>query len=141
MAEQFGDKVFFGDGSRLDVLTMAGAAEAKAIFLCINDREGAQKAVARLRERFPDQLILAMTYDRFSDIQMRAAGADEVIREVYESAVELARRGLKRMGDNADIDELFAEFRRRDEEMLRLQIELGMTEGVHAMREKYAIKT
>jgi monovalent cation:proton antiporter-2 (CPA2) family protein len=141
MAEQFGDKVFFGDGSRLDVLTMAGAAEAKAIFLCINDREGAQKAVARLRERFPDQLILAMTYDRFTDIQMRAAGADEVIREVYESAVELARRGLKRMGDNADLDELFAEFRRRDEEMLRLQIELGMKEGVHAMREKYAIKT
>jgi monovalent cation:proton antiporter-2 (CPA2) family protein len=140
MAEAFGDKVFFGDGSRLDVLTMAGAAEARAIFLCINDREGAQKAVARLRERFPDRLILAMTYDRFSDIQMRAAGADEVIREVYESSVELARRGLKRMGDNADLDALFEEFRRRDEEMLRLQIELGMKEGVQAMREKYAIK-
>ncbi len=139
MAESFGDKVFFGDGSRLDVLTMAGAAEARAIFLCINDREGAKKAVARLRERFPDRLILAMTYDRFSDIQMRAAGADEVIREVYESAVELARRGLVRMGDNTDLEALFEEFRRRDEEMLRLQIELGMKEGVQAMREKYAI--
>ncbi len=139
IAESFGDKVFFGDGSRLDVLTMAGAAEAKAIFLCINDREGARMAVARLRERFPDQLILAMTYDRFSDIEMRAAGADVVVREVYESAVKLALKGLERIGDAADLDALESEFRRRDEELLRLQTELGMAEGIHAMREKYAI--
>jgi monovalent cation:proton antiporter-2 (CPA2) family protein len=139
MAAGIGDKVFFGDGSRLDVLTMAGAAEARAIFLCINDREGAKKAVSRLRERFPDTPVLAMTYDRFSEIEMREAGADEVIRETFESAVALARRGLQYMGDNGDLDELIAEFRRRDEEMLRLQIEHGMTEGVRKAREKYEI--
>jgi monovalent cation:proton antiporter-2 (CPA2) family protein len=139
IAESFGDKVFFGDGSRLDVLTIAGAAHARAIFLCINDREGARKAVSRLRERFPDQLILAMTYDRFSMLEMREAGADEVVREIYESAVELTRRGLQRMGDNADLDALIEEFRRRDEEMLRLQVEFGMAEGVARMREKYAL--
>ncbi|MGF1659992.1 MAG: monovalent cation:proton antiporter-2 (CPA2) family protein [Rubrimonas sp.] len=139
IAESIGDKVFFGDGSRLDVLTMAGAKDARAIFLCINDREGAKKAVGRLRERFPDQLILAMTYDRFSDIAMREAGADVVIREVFESAVALARQGLHLMGDNEDLDALVVEFRRRDEEMLRLQIEHGMQEGIRKMREKYAI--
>ncbi len=140
MAAQFGNKVFFGDGSRLDVLTMAGAAEARAIFLCINDREGARMAVQRLRERFPGQLILATTYDRFSDIEMREAGADVSIREVFESSVMLAREGLARMGDNADLDELIAEFRRRDEELLRLQIEIGVHEGLAKMREKYAIE-
>jgi monovalent cation:proton antiporter-2 (CPA2) family protein len=140
IAETFGDKVFFGDGSRLDVLTMAGAAGARAIFLCINDREGGRKAVSRLRERFPDQLILAMTYDRFSMLEMREAGADEVVREVYESAVTLARKGLEHMGDNSDLDALIDEFRRRDEEMLRLQVEFGMTEGVARMREKYALE-
>jgi monovalent cation:proton antiporter-2 (CPA2) family protein len=140
IAESFGDKVFFGDGSRLDVLTIAGAAHARAIFLCIDDREGARKAVSRLRERFPDQLILAMTYDRFSMLEMREAGADEVVREVYESSIELTRRVLVRMGDNADLDELIAEFRRRDEEMLRLQIEFGSAEGVAKMREEYAIE-
>jgi len=140
IAEGLGDKVFFGDGSRLDVLTMAGAAEAKAIFLCINDREGARMAVARLRERLPDQLILAVTYDRFSDIEMRAAGADVVVRQVYESSVRLALKGLEMIGDDADLGALEAEFRRRDEELLRLQIELGVREGVQAMREKYAIE-
>lgn len=139
MAASFGDKVFFGDGSRLDVLTMAGAGEAKAVFLCINDREGAQKAVARLRERFPDLLILAMTYDRFTDIETRAAGADVVVREVFESAIQLSRRGLSAMGDNSDLDALVEEFRRRDEELLRLQTEMGYAEGVKAMREKYEI--
>jgi monovalent cation:proton antiporter-2 (CPA2) family protein len=139
IAESFGDKVFFGDGSRLDVLTIAGAATAKAIFLCINDREGARRAVSRLRERFPDRLILAMTYDRFSLLEMREAGADEVMREVYESSIALARRGLERLGDNADLDDLVEEFRRRDEEMLRLQVEFGVAEGVAKMREKYAL--
>ena len=140
IAASFGNKVFFGDGSRLDVLTMAGAADAKAIFLCINDREGAKKAVGRLRERFPGQLILAVTYDRFSDIQMREAGADVVIREVFESSVKLAVKGLELMGDNADLEALETEFRRRDEELLRLQIELGVKEGIAKMREKYAIE-
>jgi monovalent cation:proton antiporter-2 (CPA2) family protein len=140
IAESFGDKVFFGDGSRLDVLAMAGAAEARAIFLCINDREGANKAVGALRERFPDTLILAMTYDRFSDIEMRAAGADVSIREVFESSVLLARRGLERMGDNSDLDSLISEFRRRDEELLRLQIEHGLRDGIRKMREKYSIE-
>ena len=140
IAEGLGDKVFFGDGSRLDVLTMAGAAEAKAIFLCINDREGARMAVARLRERLPDQLILAVTYDRFSDIEMRAAGADVVVRQVYESSVKLALKGLELMGDDVDLAALEAEFRRRDEELLRLQIELGVHEGIQAMRAKYAIE-
>ena len=139
IARELGDKVLFGDGSRLDVLTMAGAARARAIFLCINDREGAKKAVGRLRERFPDRLILAMTYDRFSDVEMREAGADAVFRETFESAVALARRGLELMGDNRDLDGVVEEFRRRDEEMLRLQVEHGMTEGVRKMREKYRI--
>jgi monovalent cation:proton antiporter-2 (CPA2) family protein len=139
MAARIGDKVFFGDGSRLDVLSMAGAGEAKAIFLCINDRAGASKAVSRLRERFPGTPVLAMTYDRFSEIEMREAGADEVIRETFESAVELARRGLQHIGDDRDLDALIEEFRRRDEEMMRLQIEHGLTEGVLKAREKYEI--
>lgn len=140
MAESVGDKVFFGDGSRLDVLTMAGAGSARAIFLCINDREGAKKAVSRLRERFPDKLILAMTYDRFSLLEMREAGADAAVRETFESAVQLARAGLERMGDDTDLDALVDEFRRRDEEMLRLQVEFGMAGGLQKMREKYAIE-
>lgn len=139
MAANFGDKVFFGDGARLDVLTMAGAADAKAIFLCINDREGARKAVERLRERFPDQLILAMSYDRFSAIEMRSAGADVVVREVLESAIDLAKRGLAAMGDNGDLEALDEEFRRRDEELMRLQTELGHAEGAKVMREKYEL--
>jgi monovalent cation:proton antiporter-2 (CPA2) family protein len=141
IARAFGDKVLFGDGSRLDVLTVAGAAEARAIFLCINDREGARNAVTRLRERFPDRLIVAMTYDRFSLIEMRSAGVHEVVRETFESAVELAKRGLIAMGDDVELEETIEEFRRRDEELICLQVEHGAKEAVAKMREKYEIRT
>lgn len=140
LARALGSQVYFGDGSRLDVLTMAGAKNAKAIFLCINDRTGAQRAVSRLRERFPDKLILSLTYDRFSLIEMRNAGVDCAIREVFESSVAMARRGLELMGDDKELDALVEEFRRRDEELVRLQIEYGAHEAVQKQREKYQIK-
>jgi monovalent cation:proton antiporter-2 (CPA2) family protein len=139
IAQSFGNQVFFGDATRLDLMAAAGAANAKAIFLCINDRDGARMAVARLRERYPDKLILAMTYDRFSLIEMRAAGVDEVVRETFESSVALARKALEAMEDAAGMDETIAEFRRRDEELIRLQVEHGVVEAVNRMREKYEI--
>jgi monovalent cation:proton antiporter-2 (CPA2) family protein len=139
IAQSFGNQVFFGDATRLDLMAVAGAEHARAIFLCMNDRDGARMAVSRLRERYPGKLVLAMTYDRFSMIEMRAAGVDEVVRETFESAVELARRGLQAMDDAAGIDETLAEFRRRDEELIRLQVEHGVVEAVSRMREKYEI--
>jgi voltage-gated potassium channel Kch len=70
---------------------------------------------------------------------MRAAGVHEVVRETFESGIELARRGLITMGDDVELEETIAEFRRRDEELIRLQIEYGAHEAVAKMREKYEI--
>ncbi|MGB0506896.1 MAG: monovalent cation:proton antiporter-2 (CPA2) family protein [Pikeienuella sp.] len=139
LARGFGSEVFYGDATKLDVMMAAGAHMADAIFYCINDREGAQKAAKRLNERFPDSLILFMTYDRFSEVELRKAGADIVIRETLQSAVSLAKEGLIRLGDGDMVDEIIEEFDRRDEELIRLQMEHGMEEGADKMRQRYSI--
>lgn len=139
MAGTFGAKVYYGDARRIDVLRSAGADKARMIFLCIDDREGARAAVERLRQRFPDAILLADTYDRFSQLELFDAGAHEVVRETFESAVELARRGLDHMGDGEVAGELIEEFRRRDAERTRLERDLGAQAALEKMREKYSL--
>ncbi len=139
MAGSFGSKVYYGDVRRIDVLKTAGADEASIIFLCIDDRDGARKAVEALKNRFPNALLFVDTYDRFSKLELLEAGADEVVRETFESAIVLAKRALERLGDAEVIDELIEEFRRRDSELTRLQSEYGQREGLEKLRQKYSL--
>jgi monovalent cation:proton antiporter-2 (CPA2) family protein len=139
MAGSFGSKVYYGDVRRIDVLKTAGADEADIIFLCIDDRDGARQAVERLKERFPNALLFVDTYDRFSKLELLEAGADEVVRETFESAIVLATRALERLGDGEVVDELVEEFRRRDAELTRLQSEYGAREGLEKLRQKSSL--
>lgn len=139
LGRSFGSEVFFGDATKLDVMMAAGAHQADAIFYCINDRDGAKKAAERLKERFPEALILFSTYDRFSELELREAGADIVMRETLEGAIALARLGLEVMDDGDAADEVIEEFRRRDDEMMRLQRKFGLEQGAQKMRQRYSM--
>lgn len=139
IAETFGTRIYFGDARRLDILESAGAGDADMLFLCIDDRNGAVETVEKLRERFPDLRIFADTYDRFSENLMRAAGADFVIRETFESALLLARKGLEELGHAEICDDLIDEFRRRDEERLQLETQYGSVRALEMLRQKYAL--
>ena len=140
VAESFGNKVFFGDARRIDTLATAGAETARAIFLCIDDRDGAQLAVERIRNRFPDTKIYASTYDRFTMMQLEKAGAHMVERESFESGIALARKALIDFGDGDVVDDLIEEFRRRDNQLLRLQAEYGAHEGLRKQREHFSLE-
>lgn len=140
LARSFGSEVFYGDATKIDVLTAAGADEAAAIFYCINDREGVQNAVARVKQRFPETPALFSTYDRFSELELRKAGAEHVKRETHASAVSLARVGLELLGEKEVVDELIEEYYKQDHELLRLQIEHGMHEGAEKLRQKYSME-
>ena len=139
IAETFGTRVYFGDARRLDIMESAGAGRADILFLCIDDRNGGVETVEKLRERFPQLKIFADTYDRFSENLMRAAGADFVVREKFESALLLARRGLEELGDAEICDDLIEEFRRRDDERLQLETQHGSIKALEMLRQKYVL--
>ncbi|MEM7547549.1 MAG: monovalent cation:proton antiporter-2 (CPA2) family protein [Pseudomonadota bacterium] len=139
LARTFGSEVFYGDATKQDVMRAAGAEEAEAIFYCIDDRDGARLAVERMRERFPKAGIFVSAYDRFQELELMSAGATYVKRETLESAIELVAAGLRQLGEEDVVEELVEEFRKRDEELLRLQAEYGMEAGAERMRKKYAV--
>ena len=126
VAQSFGAKVYFGDGTRLDLLRQAGAAEAELILFCIDGDQLSADFIEAVHEAFPNAAIYVRAYDRRAVVRLKGSPARGIVREVLESAVVMARRALEDSGVAlAEIDRAEAMYRARDRERLRLQVEAG----------------
>lgn len=134
-AERFGFKVYFGDGSRLDILKASGAGEAEVIMVCIDDREAALRIAMLAGEQFLTARVLVRSYDRGHAIALRQLGVDGELRETFESAIRFGGMGLAMLGvSELEIEDITADIRQRDEERLALQVhggELAGTDKLH----------
>ncbi|MGY6709174.1 MAG: monovalent cation:proton antiporter-2 (CPA2) family protein [Rhizobiaceae bacterium] len=129
-AGTFGFKVYFGDGTRLDILHAAGAGNARAVLVCVDDADQAERIVRHMQSEFPLVPVLARAYDRGAAIRLIEAGATYQIRETLESALTFGAAALDELGvPEADADDLMTEVRRRDAERLELQVSGGMHAG------------
>ncbi|WP_299346902.1 monovalent cation:proton antiporter-2 (CPA2) family protein [uncultured Maritalea sp.] len=95
---RFGVKTFFGDASRPDLLHAAGLHEAKMIVVAIDDEERALEIVRHARQVRPDIHIVARARDRNSVYDMYYAGANDMIRETFDSSVRAGRSALEGLG-------------------------------------------
>ena len=126
VAGDFGAKVYFGDGRRLDLLRQAGAAEADVILFCIDGDDPDAELLIAVRQAFPEAGIMVRTFDRRHLVALRGAPVDFAVREVMESAVQMARAALEHLGDSVeDIDSAEAYYRENDRERLDVQKEKG----------------
>jgi CPA2 family monovalent cation:H+ antiporter-2/glutathione-regulated potassium-efflux system protein KefB len=129
-ANAYGFRVHYGDGTRLDILHAAGAGRARVILLCVDDREASLRILHLVKDEFRGIPILARAFDREHAMRLLAAGADEVVRETFESAVALGREALIRMDvPDAEADEVIATLRKRDAERFALEASQGMDAG------------
>lgn len=71
---------------------------------------------------------------------MRKLGADYVVRQTLESAIELASQGLRAMGEADAVDDVVAEFRRHDGELLARETEYGAMQGAQTLRDAYSLE-
>lgn len=125
-AARFGFKVYYGDGSRLDVLRAAGAEKARMVCVCVENRDTATRIVEILRTSFPLAKVFARTYDRGHSLELVKKGAHFQIRETYESAIAFGRAALEELGMPADYRlELEEDMRRRDRERFAMQQQAG----------------
>lgn len=134
-AGNFGFKVYFGDGSRLDVLRASGAAEAETILVCVDKPEVADRIVELVKAEFPLTKLFVRAYDRGHSLRLIEAGVEYHIRETFESALKFGEQVLIDLGFNAeDAAETIEDVRRRDAERLMLQTTGGITAGRGLMR-------
>jgi glutathione-regulated potassium-efflux system protein KefB len=129
-AAEFGFKIYYGDGCRLDVLHAAGAGEARAILVCVDRRDAADRIVELVKAEFPLAKLLVRSYDREHSLKLVAAGVDVQIRETFESALAFGEAALRAVGVSQDeAAETAAEMRRRDAERFALETVGGLLAG------------
>ncbi len=115
---EFGNEVFYGDATRLDLLQNAGIAEARALVLTLGDIEDSVHIIEIIKERYPDLPIFARARNRQHEIKLRELGVHFVIRETLLSSLELSRELLSLL----DLDPRAVDiFKAHDEEALEKQ--------------------
>ncbi len=126
VAGSFGAKVYFGDGTRIDLLRQAGAADAQMILFCIDGDQVSPELVEAVHSSFPDATIFVRAFDRRAVLKLKGAPVAGVVREVLESAVKMARLAMESAGIDAELIERSEDlYRARDRERLKAQLESG----------------
>lgn len=126
VAGSFGAKVYYGDGTRLDLLRQAGAAEAELILFCIDGDQIEPEFLEAVHEAFPRASVFVRAFDRRALLKLRHAPVAGAVREVLDSAVRMARMAMENVGvDLEEIDRTEDLYRARDRERLKAQLETG----------------
>ena len=154
---KFGNKVFYGDATRLDLLRAAGAEHARLIIVAIDDVEHSLRLVDAVRQEFPHLTILARARNVQHAFELIERDIPVIQREIFESALLLGEQALVQLGFGAyaarqaalkfrahDLRSLHKRYQARgDEEALisvmreaRQQLE----EALHADREAYNLQ-
>lgn len=134
-AADFGFKIYYGDGTRLDILHTAGAGRARAVLICVNRAETAVKIAEHMKAEFPLIPVLARAYDRGAALDLIHAGVDFQLRETLESALRFSEQTLTVLGvEEQEAADVIADVRRRDTERLELQLTGGIYAGTGLLK-------
>lgn len=134
-AGNFGFKVYYGDGTRLDVLHASGAGRAEAILVCVDKPDVADKIVELCRSEFPLARLYVRSFDRGHSLRLIKAGVEYQIRETFESALVFSREVLSGLGfEEEDIREAIDDVRERDQQRVELELVGGLEAGRSLLR-------
>lgn len=117
---RFGNKIYYGDASRLDLLRAARIEQARVFVLAIDDFEASMRTLRVVQQHFPHVRIVARARNRQHAYALLGAGVDTVIRETFAGSVDAARATLVELGvptsEARGAVERFADY---DERMVR----------------------
>jgi CPA2 family monovalent cation:H+ antiporter-2 len=117
--KQFGNKVFFGDACRLDLLEAAGIEHARVILVAVDDEDDALKIAELVTENFPSVKVIARAKNRFTAVKLAHLGVEKNVREVFAGGLEAARMLLQAYGlSDTETNSLIDIFAAHDKHLL-----------------------
>ncbi len=120
LMRKFGVKSFFGDPTRPELLHAAGLAEAKVLVAALDDKDMNTRLVAFARQERPDLNIVARARDRLHVYELYNAGADHIVRELFDSSLRAGRYVLEDLGlSEFEAHALETAFYKHDRQALR----------------------
>jgi CPA2 family monovalent cation:H+ antiporter-2 len=129
-AANFGFRIYFGDGTRRDVLIASGIERAKIVAICTQKRDTTDRIVDLIKSEFPSARLFVRSYDRIHSLALRDKSVDYELRETLESGLLFGRRTLESLGmSENEAYEIGDDIRQRDEERLQIQAVQGLGAG------------
>lgn len=120
LLRKFGFQGFFGDPTRPELLHAAGIEHAKVLVVTMDKKADTLRLVRYARTLRPDLHIVARAYDRVHTYELYQAGANDIVREMFDSSLRAARYVLENMGlSEYEAHEMEAAFYRHDRQLLR----------------------
>ncbi|MCR9126249.1 MAG: monovalent cation:proton antiporter-2 (CPA2) family protein [Rhodobacteraceae bacterium] len=98
LMRRFGFKSFLGDPTRPELLKAAGLETARVLVVALDDRQAAVRLVRYARRTNPDIHIIARAYDRTHVYELYQAGADDIVRELFDASLRAGRYVLENVG-------------------------------------------
>jgi glutathione-regulated potassium-efflux system ancillary protein KefC len=119
---KFGNKIYYGDATRLDLLRSAKAQDAKVLVVCVDEMEAALSIVRTAKKHFPNLKIYARARNRTHLLELRELGVEQIERETFASSIELARTVLSSFeSDTARVTKMIETFIEHDMKLLEKQ--------------------
>jgi monovalent cation:proton antiporter-2 (CPA2) family protein len=119
---RFGNRLYYGDASRLDMLRSAGAQQARLLVIAVDDVEASVRIAELAARHFPELRVLARARNRQHVFRLMEAGVTEIWRETLGSSLEVAEATLVALGTPRETAaRQVKRFREHDEETLRAQ--------------------
>jgi glutathione-regulated potassium-efflux system protein KefB len=129
-AATFGFKVYYGDGTRLDILRAAGIENVDMVVIATDKKEQTTRIAELIRDEYPLVKVMARAFDRGHAIELVKAGVEYQLREMFESALTLAGEALRTLGStDQEIAEVIDGVRDRDRQRFNAQIVGGLQAG------------
>lgn len=119
---RYGNKIYYGDASRLDLLRSAKADKARALVIAVNNVETSLKIAETVRLHFPNAVVFARARDRQHALKLMKLGIPFVMRETLHSSLLMASGVLEATGlSSMEANEAAQIFRKHDEDLLQRQ--------------------
>ncbi|MDB5498164.1 MAG: potassium transporter [Phenylobacterium sp.] len=139
---RFGWAVHYGDASRIDLLRTAGAEKAKLLLVAIDDRDKTSEMVEAAHQAFPHLAILARAWDRRHAYELLKTPNVTVERETFESALNMGRKALLKLGlSERRASRAAALFREQDDKFFRQLAPVAGEEESYIMASRDARET
>lgn len=124
--KRFGNRVFYGNATRLDLLKIAGIEHARVLLIALDDEQQALKVAEIVHRHYPQVRLVARAHNRMSVQPFRRLGAAAVVRELMGSSLQAAEQVLLEYGVEAGAAQrMVALFERHDTETLERSLAAG----------------
>ena len=102
LLKKFGNKVFYGDAARKDLLEASGAQEAQLLVIAIDDADKIIEIAQLAQKHYPNLQIVSRAIDRHHAYELMRIGVKTIKRETFESALGLGVSALELLGNSEE---------------------------------------